>query len=110
MRDQIEIFGMSVWWVIAGLSLLAIATVGALVIYAWSAPQITQIDRAVVEGSKSYNDSGNIAIANFIATYESTDNVAHRKALMNQICLQFDTMQVKVLSNVKWIQEHGGCK
>jgi hypothetical protein len=110
MRGQFEWLGLSVWWLFAGFSMLAIAVVLGLVIYAWAGPQYTAVDRAVVEGSKSYNDSGNIAIANFIATYESTENGAHKQALMNQICMQIKTMQVKAPSTVKWISEHGGCK
>ena len=124
MKDQIEILGMSVWWAIIGIIVVAVIALGGLIIYSQLGPRQVQIEREIVEGSKSYNDSSNIAIANYIAQYlnldskiSETDNkeqqVVYRtqqKAIMNQICMQIKTMQVKAPSNLQFINQHGGCQ
>jgi hypothetical protein len=124
MREQIEILGMSVWWAIIGIIVVAVIALGGLVIYSQLGPRRVQIEREIVENSKSYNDSGNIAIANYIATYLSldskvseTDNKeqqtvyrAQQKAIMQQICMQINTMSAKAPSNVQFINQYGGCQ
>jgi len=87
---------------------------------AWLAYQ-----RERVEESKSYNDSTNTALSNFIREYTVLDvKIAEAKgdqslvgpykaqqgAILTQMCSVYVTMNDVAPSNRSFIAEHGGCK
>lgn len=109
MKDRLSELGWVTW-------MLVLATIIVAVGFIWFAvlrPATLSVERRAVETSKSYNDSSNIALSNYIVQYEaSVATDGQKKAIINAMCeitlkMQKDLVIPRI---TKFLAQHGGCE
>ena len=125
IKNRGEEVGSLVWYTLLALLIVAILSFGWLGISRVVYPWWLSIQREAVEDSKSYTDSTNIAMANYIREYHSLDSKiaeakgdqfliapyqAQQSAILNQMCQIKATMNDVAPDTQVFLSQHGGCQ
>lgn len=125
MKSFLEELGLTVQGALLIVVAFTVVVGGAFAFNAAIYPTWLAYQREAVEQGKSYNDSTNTALANFIREYTALDvKIAEAKgdqsligpyeaqqgAILTQMCAVYVTMNDVAPSNRQFIAEHGGCK
>lgn len=122
IHDRAKELGGAVWASLLAVLVIGLLTAGVLFVQGTLYPMWLAYQREQVEQSKSYVDSTNIALSNFIREYNSlevrkTENpdsaavyAAQQTAILNQMCGLYVTLEDVSASNQYFISQHGGCQ
>ncbi len=108
-RSRLEEAGWFTWLAIGAVIVIALL----VVVFAVVRPAILQIERQSVESSKSYTDSSNIALTNYIVQYNSPNATeGQQKAIIGAMCEMTAKMASGTVSPqvTKFLAGHGGCE
>lgn len=125
LRERGIEVGGALWYTLVFLLVTALVVIGLYSIQAFVYPRWLSYQREAVENGKSYTDSTNQAVSNFIREYTALDTkIAEAKgdqdligayenqqsAILTQICGVYVTMNGVSQSNFQFISAHGGCR
>jgi hypothetical protein len=126
VKQGFKYFGLTLLGIVIVLILLAFTEQGSMLVQRWIYPQQLQVQRIVVENSKSYTDSKNTQLMNLIKEYTALDSKIYegtkdplissayrsqQKAILNQMCYMLSTMAEGTVNPiiVRFISSNGGC-
>lgn len=125
MKNRGTEVGSSIWYTLLVLLVVGLFALGWLGISRVVYPWWLSFQRQSVEQSKSYTDSTNIAMANYIREYRALDAKiaeakgdqsligpyqAQQRAILTQMCQIKATMKDIAPDTQVFLSQHGGCQ
>lgn len=129
MRNRLGELGWTLWIMFLIIVCFAILAFAALGIQKYAYPWMLSIQRRSVENSKSFTDSNNNMLAQYMLEYsrldtkiaeahkveDSNSEVVYKSqqlAIKSKMCTQISTMQKDTINpdTLLWLNQHGGCR
>jgi hypothetical protein len=122
-----EDVGDTIKYTLLGLLVVIILTIGITALNGSLYPWWLSIQRKSVEQSKSFTDSNNVALENYMLEYSRLETKiveaqgnkdfikayeAQELAIVTKMCTQISTMNKSTVNpdTISWLNSHGGCR